>query len=768
MQLLKSLTYLILFFVLVTLIQVGCNKRDVDPLAKTDANVDVSEKVGNLLNSSKKFEEINLALSLDLIEKAYRIAVVGYNNKLIAQCDLQKGIILSKNNKIDEAIISLKKALVYFSNTKDKKNAGTTLIQIGKAYSFNSQFKKSLIFFNSALAEFSEINDTIGIVTSYTYIGSSNGELKNYNTAIKFIGVAIQISKTNSFNYYLALNYLNLSRIQLALRILENISTQIDLAIYIAKEQSYAKLESDAYLLFDQYYTVVGNKVAATEQLNSYITLNDSIHEIKIAELQNFLVEIDSSDAHPERKFEMKFIFWIILVVVFIVILILLYKINGQKALHRKRIKKSTSELEAFNANTVDQKEKIELKTKERIQEIKQDILNYQNNKIALNNSLENVEKVNHLKDRFLSKISHEIRTPLNSILGFSSILETELALLEDTSLFEFSNSITESGLSLVSLLTNILDISRLNSNSMVLDIKKLNTNELIQGVADSYFTEASLKGIKLIYSSQSIPEIYTDSQLFSKILSLILSNSVKFTEKGFIKISHEYDNKRNMINIFIKDTGIGIDKAYIDQVFEPFRQESLGYSKSYQGAGLGLPLAKKMTVKLEGDIRIESEKGNGTTIILSFPAYITNKEIKKTPITKKEALPWEPLKVLVVEDDNMNQILYRKMLSKSNYLEISKDGKSALIAVEKQLKFDNFHLVLMDINLPGPWNGISLMKEIRKRWPVYNDIPFIAQTAYAISGNRKAMIDEGFDEYITKPIIKSTLIESIKSVISK
>ncbi len=227
------------------------------------------------------------------------------------------------------------------------------------------------------------------------------------------------------------------------------------------------------------------------------------------------------------------------------------------------------------------------------------------------------------------------------------------------------------------------------------------------------------------------------------------------------------------MVFIQIKDTGIGIDKVYIDKVFDPFRQESLGYSTSYQGAGLGLPLAKKMTVKLNGDINIESEKGSGTTVTLSFPAFaeqelpsaIGNRSKTKSK-KQKEVMPWEKLSVLVVEDDNMNQILYRKLLQKARYLEIVRDGKSALAVVEKDLGDNAFQVVLMDINLPAPWDGISLMKEIRSVWPDYQQVPFIAQTAYAISGNRELMMEEGFDEYITKPIIKSVLAETFNKVL--
>lgn len=769
MQLLISKKIVVLFLALFAVFEVFCNDTVVDINNESISIVDAEKKIENLINTSRKFEETNYNLSLDIITEAYNIAVISKHNDLIAKCDLQKGILLSKNNKTKEAITSLKKALAFYTESANKSAEISTLVHIGNTYTYNSQFNKSLLYYNSALAEFTETDDSLGIVMCYTSLGRSYIGLENNSTAISYFTQAIQISKDKHYDYYLAINYLELSKIQLLMNITDSILPQVNLSYNIAVRDSITSLEYDTYLLLSRYYSTLGDKSEATKQLSNYIKLKESVNEINRAEIERFLISLNDSKEVTETESDITVYFWILVVIILSVVIFIIYKSQKQKVLHNKRIIKSNTELDAFKENTVDLDEKIQLKTDEKLLELKQEISNFQSDKIALTNSLSNLEEVNHLKDRFLSKISHEIRNPLNGILGFSSILETELALLEDNSLFEFSNSITQSGLSLVSLLNNILDISRLNANSMALDIKKLNTNELIQAVVDTYVAEASLKGLKLIFTSGNIPEIYTDSLLFSKILSLILNNSVKFTEKGFIKVSHSFDEERKLISIFIKDTGIGIDKVYLEQVFEPFRQESLGYSTSYQGAGLGLPLAKKMTLKLDGDIKIESEKGSGTTIILDFPAFAEETVKKAEPlVTHKDSLPWEPLKVLVVEDDNMNQILYRKMLSKAHLLDIAKDGKVALACIEKQLKDDNYHLVLMDINLPPPWDGISLMKEIRKRWPIYKDIPFIAQTAYAITGNRKAMMDEGFDDYITKPIIKSTLIESVKSVINK
>ncbi|MBC8319528.1 MAG: response regulator [Bacteroidetes bacterium] len=740
----------------------------------TDSIINIEKKVEFLISTSKKVEKLDLTLSLDAIAQAHNLSLKSNNDYLIAQCNHQLGIVLSKNNDTEEALTNLKKALAFFENSGNNQNITSILLDIGQVYFRNDQFSKSLMYYNSALSEFSGMNDSLGIVTCYTYIGQVNSSLGNYQTAAKFFKDAIYMAKVKKYNYYAALNYLLLSKIEIELGLMDSILSQVSLVIKIAENDSFPYLKADAFLILNHYYTAIDNELEAAAQLHNFIMLQDSLNLDKSTALEKFLISISNENATEKKMFGMKFVFWLLITVMFIIVFLLLFKIRNKRKIHNDAVNKSTSELEAFKLNISNLSEKVEQKTKYKILEIEQEISSNESTRAVLNNSLKNLDNINNLKDTFLSKISHEIRTPLNSILGFSSMLETELVLLEDNTLLEFSTSITQSGLSLVSLLNNILDISRLNSNKMALDIKRQNTKELIQSAVDKYFHEASLKRIKLIYDSQDIPEIHTDNQLFAKILSLILSNSVKFTEKGFIKISHDYDDKKNMINIFVKDTGIGIDKVYIDQVFEPFRQESLGYSTSYQGAGLGLPLAKKMTLKVGGNINIESEKGSGTTIILSFPAYKSDPEIAisdKIPevgeVSIKETMPWEPLSVLVVEDDTMNQILFRKMLKKAHHLDIAKDGKTAFALVEKQLNSNNYQLVLMDINLPAPWDGISLMKEIRTKWPVYNNIPFIAQTAYAISGNRQTMMGEGFDEYITKPIIKSSLIKSINTVIS-
>jgi len=774
MKILKSLAYYFLFiFLLLTSYVYG-----IVPINTYSFNTDtitlVEEKINYLIKTSIELEKYSLTLSYDAISQAKKLSIENKNDELTAKCNHQKGKILSKLAETNKALETLKAALTYYEKSMNFNKTAIILVDIGDTYFNNDQYTKSVMYYNSALAEFNKLKDSLNVVRCYTLLGQSNKALNNISEAINYHTNAIRISKNNVFKYQLANNYLELSEIQLHHGLIDSVINQLNIALVIAEQNHFNNLISDTYILSSKYYYALDDKTNASLQLNKFIRFNDSIHSINSKVFIGFLNRMTNKEITSDNKSNTNLIFWLLIIVIIIIIISLVKKILKQKAIFNEQVYLITTELNAFKDNSDDFEENVEQKTKKRIKQIEDQIAENNNIRFALNDSLNNLNQVNSLKDIFLSKISHDIRTPLSGILGFSEILETELALLEDSTLFEFAKSISQSGQSLVLLLNNILDISKLDSNKMELEFKQLNTKELIQGVVDNHYHEASLKGLKLIYANDDIPDIETDGQMFTKIISLILSNSVKFTEKGFIKVSHYHDKKNNKVVLLILDTGIGIDKVYIDKVFEPFRQESLGYSTSYQGAGLGLPLAKKMSIRLNGEIKIQSEKGKGTTITLSFPTSINkHKPYPQTNVVGSSSdiglvvLPWDKLSILVVEDDNMNQILYRKLLKSARTVEIAKDGKSALSIVEKEISNNNFQLVLMDINIPPPWDGISLMKEIRKKWPVYNNIPFIAQTAYAISGNRDTMLEEGFDEYITKPILKSTLIDTINRVMN-
>ncbi|NQU35632.1 MAG: tetratricopeptide repeat-containing sensor histidine kinase, partial [Bacteroidetes bacterium] len=584
----------------------------------SDSTYDNLTKVESLLKTSEKLESSDITFSLEAVLQAQNIAIIINDQELLARCNYQKGVVLSKNNMFVESLENLKKALAYYEESNNKASTANILLEIGNTYQNDKQFKKSLIFYNSSLADYSLLNDSLGIAICHTQIGESNMLSGDINSALNNYLDAIDISLNNNFNSELAINYLNLAKLKITSGNYPEAELHLKNALEIVDNESLINLKAETNFQLSEYYFTIGDTISAIYHLKENLLLTDSIAYHNANELESFYLGFSNNNLVDNDDSPSTALFLSTLFIIIVVIVFLLLKIKKRAAIHKIIIDKCEAEIKAFESRTSNLNEKVELKTKERLEEIDKEINNNLVNQISISNSQKNLDRVNYLKDMFLSKISHEIRTPLNGILGFAEILETQLAIEEEDLLFEFASSITESGMSLVSLLNNILDISRLNSNNMKLDFKKLSINELIQSIVDRYTTEANLKGLKLIYDSKEIPEIQTDSQIFTKILSLILDNAIKFTEKGFIKISHDYNE--SVVNIYIKDTGIGIDKAYIHQVFEPYRQESLGYSTSYQGAGLGLPLAKKMANKLDGEIMIESEKGIGTTLILNLP----------------------------------------------------------------------------------------------------------------------------------------------------
>ncbi len=418
----------------------------------------------------------------------------------------------------------------------------------------------------------------------------------------------------------------------------------------------------------------------------------------------------------------------------------------------------------------------------QRTEELQSELKERRKVDIELKKALKKAEDANYVKNAFLANMSHEIRTPLNGIIGFSSLLETELSLLENQELFEYANSISESGERLLHLLNNIIDISRIEANDLTISLTSCNVNDIVKSASELFKFKANEKGLRFnVKLEDEIPSIMVDEKSLSKIASDIIDNAVKYTEKGFINIVSGIEDKRNEVYFKVKDTGVGIDEAYLPNVFEAFRQESLGYSRAYQGAGLGLPLAKRLVELMNGRIEIESKKAAGTLVSIYFPikgslsATGTSElqQAKEFSAQEEEIIVVSSDKlvsdsdpyIFVVEDDRMNRLVIKKMLEKDWRFEIADDGDQTMKMIEEYYKKGIiFDIMLFDINLPPPWDGIKLMHEIKKKYKEYSKIPFVAQTAYAMSGDRERLLEAGFDDYIPKPINRNILVNSIKN----
>ena len=433
-----------------------------------------------------------------------------------------------------------------------------------------------------------------------------------------------------------------------------------------------------------------------------------------------------------------------------------------------RTLKQTEQEINRLQKETAKAEQEINEKLQQQAGALQQELETLRMQELALKTSLKKVEKANYLRNAFIANLGFDVRTPLNGIIGFANMLETELAVRENSELYEYAANIEKSGARLLKLLDNVIDLSSLESNTLVLKIKPVAPDKIITRVFEQYKTEANNK--KLICKSKISSELNTalkDEKGLEKALTQIVDNAIKYTEKGFVTISAFYAEETDTDVIEVKDNGPGINPDKQKYLFEP------GLSKDIhnEGTGIGLKLAKKYIEMMKGNLFLESVPGKGTTVTIHIPCSekaVAKEQVALTePVEEVEistAAELGDLDIFVVEDDRMNRIILGQMLRKLGKVKLTVDGNDCMDTIAKEAVNRHFYQVMLfDINLPGDWDGIKLLKVIREKYPEYRKIPFIAQTAYAMSGDKERLLKEGFDSYLAKPIDKNELITTIK-----
>lgn len=365
------------------------------------------------------------------------------------------------------------------------------------------------------------------------------------------------------------------------------------------------------------------------------------------------------------------------------------------------------------------------------------------------------------LKASFLANLSHEIRTPMNAINGFTElILNTELSKEETV---EYLNVIQNNGKNLVSIIDDLIEMSKIDSNQIAPNFSEINLEscivELYKTIKVTIPKNKNIK-FKLIKSSVAAAyNIVTDEIKLKQIIINLLTNAIKFTDEGLVTFSYEIDENENRIHFTIQDTGSGIDQDYHKHVFDRFKRVENDKSIQVGGLGLGLSISKAYIEILGGTISLESEVGVGSTFYFSIPLqYAKVGHIVVKPIREKEVVKSENKVILIAEDDNINFLLFQKMMQKMPYTIIrAHDGQEA---VDICINNSDIDLVLMDIKMPV-MNGFEAIEQIR---PIRPELPIIAQTAYSSSEDKVKIKKAGFDDYITKPLNRERLFELINT----
>jgi PAS domain S-box-containing protein len=374
----------------------------------------------------------------------------------------------------------------------------------------------------------------------------------------------------------------------------------------------------------------------------------------------------------------------------------------------------------------------------------------------------EHAEKSDRLKTAFLQNMSHEIRTPLNAIVGISSLLANPATTTAEME--TFTSIIMKSSDALLMLIDDILDMSQIQANQLIILKKPVNTIEIMKELFESFRLQAQPKGIDLIIDTGIFGdnlECSTDPFRFKQVLSNLISNALKFTEKGSVKFGVTLQ-VQSFITFYVKDTGIGISKDIGNSIFERFIKAELSKEKLYGGVGLGLSICHSLVKAMGGNIWYESELGQGTTFYFTIPC--NDNEYIAEPKTKNqqgghEIRDLSNKQILIVEDEETNYLVLAFFLEKTKAkLTWAKDGIEALENVKNN---NNIDLILMDLKMPG-MDGIEATKLIRLIKPTQL---IVAQTAFAYKEEKIEFLRCGFNGYLEKPIIIEKLMEIINEV---
>ena len=366
-------------------------------------------------------------------------------------------------------------------------------------------------------------------------------------------------------------------------------------------------------------------------------------------------------------------------------------------------------------------------------------------------------EKANHAKSEFLSSMSHELRTPLNAIVCFSELLESKEGL--DSESKDFARDIVSASHNLLDLVNGVLDISKIEAGKMELINKEYNSFELFNSLSTMVIPRIGDKPIdfKTVIASDIPPVLKGDTGKLKQIILNLLTNAVKYTDKGFIKYRveciNDYKNNQTKLIITVADTGRGIKKEDIDRLFKKFERLEEDRNTSIEGTGLGLAITESLAELMGGKITVISDYGKGSTFKFVVVEEIVNKE-SNLVVNEQTTLNYETFegkKVLVVDDSKLNLKVAENVLKN---FKVSTETVTSGLECLSCVKSKKYDIIFMDIMMPN-MSGVEVLKKLREEKV---NIPVIALTADAIEGQEEKYISEGFDGYLSKPIDKTKL----------
>ncbi|WP_111308080.1 ATP-binding protein [Confluentibacter sediminis] len=664
------------------------------------------------------------------LDDALELAVKLNNKKSI-------GIIYSKKGKLqliieeqDQALLSLNNAIKVQLDSKDNANLADSYKTLGEVYLSKKDNQQALDYFISAKTLFGQEGLNKNVAETLFLEGKTYVNLKNYKQARITLEQSIALAKKEGLVKIESAALINHGKVYAILGDNEKALTFANEGLKIAKSYNYPDIINDGYAVVSDIYKNIENYKASNDYLRAYIKLSDSLRAVKKANLspEKKIKSLMNDQIEKNKKTEEELveatskngintlisILSVALITILSLLTLSLYKNNNIRL-------KTNNMLHKKNAELIIAKEKAELASK--------------------------------TKANFLSTVTHELRTPLYAVTGLSNMLLDENPRPEQV---QHLKSLKFSGDYLLTFINDILQINKIEANKVDIEPESFNLRKKINNIVLALNNSALDNNVKIHFEyDKHLPENFIADQLkISQILINLIGNSIKFTKDGDIWIRvYKIEQKDNTytLRFEVEDNGIGISEEKQENMFESFSQGSIQINRKYGGTGLGLSIVKGLIDILKGKIYLKSELGKGTTFYFEIPLEYTAEKEKdisdnKTNLFENiDNLDLTNVRILVVEDNKINQMITKKILTKMNLkCDIVDNGEDAV----DMIKANKFDIVLMDIHMPGI-SGIEATKIVRT---FDKELTIFALTAVTIEDKMHEFEEAGFTDIIPKP----------------
>lgn len=682
-----------------------------------------------IAQSQIELDNYNYFKAQQNLDEALKLAEKIDNKESLGIIYSNKGRLQLIIEEYERSIKSLTKAIEVQRITNDNKNLGKSYKIFGDVYVAKKDYYQALDSYRAAKSKFEEENLNSDLAETLLCEGITYNFLKNYKKSRDIIEQSLAIAKKDDYLKTQSEALINLAIVYSKLGNNEKALILANEGIQIAKNNQYTSILNQGYFTISNIYNDVENYKFSRDFLVTHLNLSDSIKNLtranssKNEETQYLLnEEIEKNKVVVEQLEQAEddkslgtliSILSVALITILSLLTLSLYKNNNIRL-------KTNNMLHKKNGELIIAKEKAELASK--------------------------------TKANFLSTVTHELRTPLYAVTGLSNMLLEENPKPEQ---IQHLKSLKFSGDYLLTFINDILQINKIEANKVDIEPEPFNLKKKINNIILALNNSAQENNVKLHFDfDKDLPENYIADQLkISQILINLVGNSIKFTKDGDIWIrvyKIEEKDKQYTLRFEIEDNGIGISQEKQDHMFESFSQGSIQINRKYGGTGLGLSIVKGLIDILKGKIYVKSELEIGTTFFFEIPLEYTDSAKPKIDQVSyfegnKSDIDLTKVKILVVEDNKINQMITKKILTKMElYCEIVDNGEDA---VEK-IKANKYDIILMDIHMPGI-SGIEATKIVRS---FDKELTIFALTAVTIEDKMHEFEEAGFTDIIPKP----------------